>query len=75
VALREARDRTVMQREVEEGRQAQEEDIGRLRKFSKWAKKNMVGLAGFAVSTAGLITALLIHTRRELLELLREPVR
>ena len=32
VALREARDRTVMQKELEEARQAQEEDISRFRK-------------------------------------------
>ena len=63
VALREARDRTVMQKELEEGRQAQVEDISRLRKFVKWIGKEKVGLAGIAVSTAGLITALLIHAR------------
>jgi hypothetical protein len=63
VALREARDRTVMQKELEEGRQAQEEDISRFRKFVKWFGKEKVGLTGIAVSTAGLITALLIHAR------------
>ena len=63
VALREARDRTVMQKELEEGRQAQEEDISRFRKFVKWLGKEKVGLTGVAVSTAGLITALLIHAR------------
>ncbi|CAB3978797.1 Hypothetical predicted protein [Paramuricea clavata] len=63
LALSEARDRTVMQRELEEGRQAQEDDISRFRKFAKWARKEMVGLTGVAVSTASLITALLIHGR------------
>ena len=63
VALREARDRTVMQKELEEGRQAQEEDISRFRKFVKWLGKEKVGLTGVAVSTAGLITTLLIHAR------------
>ena len=63
VALREARDRTVMQKELEEGRQAQEEDISRFRKFVKWLGKEKVGLTGIAVSTAGLITTLLIHAR------------
>ena len=63
VALREARDRTVMQKELEEGRQAQVEDITRFRKFVKWLGKEKVGLTGVAVSTAGLITALLIHAR------------
>ncbi|CAB3982127.1 Hypothetical predicted protein [Paramuricea clavata] len=63
VALREARDRTVMQKELEEGRQAQVEDISRLRKFVKWLGEEKVGLTGIAVSTASLITALLIHAR------------
>ena len=63
VALREARDRTVMQKEIEEGRQAQVEDITRFCKFVKWLGKEKVGLTGVSVSTAGLITALLIHAR------------
>ncbi|CAB3978674.1 Hypothetical predicted protein [Paramuricea clavata] len=60
VALREAR--TVMQKELEEGRQAQVEDISRFRKFVKWLGEE-VGLTGVAVSTAGLITTLLMHAR------------
>ena len=63
VALREARDRIVMQKELEEGRQAQEEDISRFSKFVKWLGEEKVGLTGIAVSTASLITALLIHAR------------
>ena len=63
VSLREARDRTVMQKELEEGRQAQVEDITRFRKFVKWLGKEKVGLTGVAVSTAGLIIALLIQAR------------
>jgi hypothetical protein len=63
VALSEARDRTAMQKELEEGRQAQVEDISRFRKFVKWLGKEKVGLTSVAVSTAGLITALLIHAR------------
>ncbi|CAB3986131.1 Hypothetical predicted protein [Paramuricea clavata] len=63
VALREARDRTVIQKKLEEGRQAQVEDISRFRKFVKWLGEEKVGLTGVAVSTAGLITALLIHAR------------
>ena len=63
VALREARDRTVMQKELEEARQAQEEDISRFSKFVKWLGEEKVGLTGIAVSTASLITALLIHAR------------
>ena len=63
LALREARDRTVMQKELEEVRQSQEEDISRFRKFVKWLGEEKVGLTGIAVSTASLITALLIHAR------------
>jgi hypothetical protein len=63
VALREARDRTVMQKELEECREAQVEVISRFRKFVKWLGKEKVGLTVVAVSTAGLITALLIHAR------------
>jgi hypothetical protein len=63
VALREARDRTVMQKELEESKQAQEEDISRFRKLVKWVGKEKMGLTGVAVSTASLITALLIHAR------------
>ena len=63
VALREARDRTAMQKELEEGRQAQVEDITRFRKFVKWLGEEKVGLTGVAVSTVGLITTLLIHAR------------
>jgi hypothetical protein len=63
VALREARNRTVMQKELEEGKQAQEEDISRFRKLVKWLGKEKVGLTGVAVSTASLITTLLIHAR------------
>ncbi|CAB3999700.1 Hypothetical predicted protein [Paramuricea clavata] len=61
--LKEARDRTLEQRVVEEAREAQLEDISRLRKFIDWVGKEKVGLAGIAVSTASLITTLLIHAR------------
>ena len=63
VALREARDRTVMQKELEETKEEQLEDISRLRSFVKWLGKEKVGLTRIAVSTASLITALLIHAR------------
>ncbi|CAB4001518.1 Hypothetical predicted protein [Paramuricea clavata] len=62
-SLKEARDRTLEQRTVEEAREAQLEDISRLRKFIDWVGKEKVGLVGIAVSTASLITALLIHAR------------
>ncbi|CAB3997196.1 Hypothetical predicted protein [Paramuricea clavata] len=62
-SLKEARDRTLEQRVVEEAREAQLEDISRLRRFIDWVGKEKVGLVGIAVSTASLITALLIHAR------------
>ncbi|CAB3996381.1 Hypothetical predicted protein [Paramuricea clavata] len=62
-SLKEARDRTLEQRTIEEAREAQLEDISRLRKFVKWLGEEKVGLVGIAVSTASLITALLIHAR------------
>lgn len=39
--LREARNRTLQQRQLEETREAQEEGINRLQKFKKWAEKNI----------------------------------
>jgi hypothetical protein len=62
-SLKEARDRTLEQRAVEEAREEQLKDISRSRRFIDWVGKEKVGLAGLAVSTAGLVTALLIHAR------------
>jgi hypothetical protein len=61
--LKEARDKTLEQRALEEAREEQLHDISRLRKLVKWLGKEKVGLTGVAVSTAGLITTLLIHAR------------
>jgi hypothetical protein len=62
-SLKEARDQTLKQRVVEEAREEQLKDISRLRRFTDWAGKEKVGLAGVAVSTAGIITTLLVHAR------------
>ncbi|CAB4039021.1 Hypothetical predicted protein [Paramuricea clavata] len=62
-SLKEARDRTLEQRVLEETREAQLEDISRLRKFVKWLGEEKVGLTGIAISTAGLLTTILIHAR------------
>ncbi|CAB4025261.1 Hypothetical predicted protein [Paramuricea clavata] len=67
-SLKEARDRTLEQRTIEEAREAQLKDISRLRRFIDWVGKEKVGLTGIAVSTAGLITALLIHARGALVK-------
>ncbi|CAB3999774.1 Hypothetical predicted protein, partial [Paramuricea clavata] len=45
-SLKEPRDRTLEQRVVEEAREAQLEDISRLRRFIDWVGKEKVGLAG-----------------------------
>jgi hypothetical protein len=61
--LKEARDRTLKQRALEETKEEQLNDISRLCKFVKWLGKEKVGLIGVAVSAAGLITTLLVHAR------------
>jgi hypothetical protein len=61
--LREARDRTLKQRALEETREEQLNDISRLRRFVDWFGKEKVGLTGVAVSVAGLITTLLVNAR------------
>ncbi|CAB4019808.1 Hypothetical predicted protein [Paramuricea clavata] len=50
-SLKEARDRTLEQRTVEEAREEQLKDISRLRRFIDWVGKEKVGLVGVAVST------------------------
>ena len=64
IGLREARDLTLKQKELEEVREQQEEDISRLQKFKKWAKENIVGLSAIAISTAGIITTIIIGARK-----------
>ena len=61
--LKEARDRTLKQRVLEEAKEEQLNDISRLRRFVKWLGKEKVGLTGVAVSVAGLITTLIVHAR------------
>jgi hypothetical protein len=67
-SLKEARDATLKQRAIEEAREEQLKDISRLRRFIDWVGKEKVGLSDLAVSTAGLITALLIHARGALIK-------
>ena len=64
VALKEARDKTLEQREREETRAAQEEDITRLQKFKEWAKKNVVAISGLAIGIAGLIKTIILRARK-----------
>ena len=64
--LKVARDKTLEQRALEEAREEQLNDISRFRRFKEWLGEEKVGLVGIAVSTAGLITTLLIHARGEI---------
>ena len=38
-------------------------DISRFRRFSKWAKENLLGLSAVAISAAGIITTIVIAGR------------
>ena len=53
--------------EKEEVREQQEEDISRLQRFKEWAKENMVGLSAIATSIAGIITTIIVSTRKAIL--------
>ena len=45
---------------------AEESDLGRLERFKKWAKENLVGLSAVAISVAGIITTITISARNAL---------
>jgi hypothetical protein len=62
-ALKEARDLTLRQRQIEEVRAQQEEDFSRLQRFKEWAKENMLGLSAIAITVAGIITTVVIGAR------------
>jgi hypothetical protein len=62
-ALKEARDLTLGQRQIEEVRAQQEEDVSRLQRFKEWAKENMLGLSAIAITVAGIITTVVIGAR------------
>ncbi|CAB4009484.1 Hypothetical predicted protein [Paramuricea clavata] len=66
--LREARDRTLQQREIEEVRAQQEEDVSRLQRFKEWAKENMLGLSAVAITVAGIITTVVIGARTAIIK-------
>jgi hypothetical protein len=71
IALREARTRSLQQRQLEEVREQQEEDISRLQRFKEWAKENLLGLSAITITVAGIITTVVIGARRPLLKVLR----
>ena len=51
---------SIIQQEIEES------DLGRLERFKKWAKENLLGLSAVAISVAGIITAIVIRARNAL---------
>ena len=44
--------------------EAKESDLGRLERFKKWAKENLVGLSAVAIAIAGIITTIVIRTSK-----------
>ena len=44
--------------------EAKESDLGRLERFKKWAKENLVGLSAVAIAIAGIITTIVIRARK-----------
>ena len=52
----------------EEGKQilnenVEESDLGRLERFKKWAKDNLLGLSAVAIVIAGIVTTIVIRVR------------
>ena len=62
--LKEARELVSRQKQLEEIRVAQEQDISRLQRFKEWAKENMVGLSALSISIAGIITTIIVGLRK-----------
>ena len=51
---------SIIQQEIEES------DIGRLERFKKWSKENLLGLSAVAISVAGILTTIIIGARNAL---------
>ena len=49
-------------------REQQEEDISRLERFKKWAKKSIAGASAIAISIAGIITTVVIGARKAIVK-------
>ena len=43
--------------------EAKESDLGRLERFKKWAKENLVGISAVAIAIAGIITTIVVIAR------------
>ena len=41
--------------------EAKESDLGRLERFKKWAKENLVGISAVAIAIAGIITTIVVR--------------
>ena len=41
-------------------------DLGRLERFKRWAKENLLGLSAVAISIAGILTTIIIGARKTL---------
>ena len=61
--LTEAKNRTLEQRDLEEVREIQKEDIGRLEIFKEWIKGNWLGVSTLAITVASLLTTIIIGAR------------
>ena len=59
----EAGDRTLEQRQLEEFRELQEEDISRLHKLKQWLKENLAAASALDIGVASLITSVVIGAR------------
>ena len=66
--LETARDVTLEQVQLEETKEQQEKDISRLQKFKEWAKENIAGLSALAISIAGIITTIIVGTRKAIIK-------
>ena len=44
--------------------EAKESDLGRLERFKKWAKENLVGISAVAIAIAGIITTIVVRARK-----------
>ena len=65
-ALKKARDLVLEQRDLEQVRGEQEEDITKFQKVKKWMKENLVGLSAIGITIAGIITTIIVAGRKAL---------
>ena len=61
--MEKARDTTIEQRQLEEVREQQEEDISRLQRIKECAKENILGISAVPIWVAGVLTTIIIGTQ------------